>query len=1271
MEFRILGSLEVADGGRALSLGARQRALLAFFLLHPNELVSSDRLIDALWGERPPETAKAALQVHISQLRKALGAERIQTRAPGYLFRLEADELDASRFESALADGRVHDAIALWRGPALADLRYEPWAQAESTRLDELRLTAVEERVETELARGRHAQLVAALEALVVEQPLRERLRGQLMLSLYRSGRQVEALAVYQETRRLLVNELGIEPGPELQELHRRILTQDPTLEPTPVPEADGPPALRDERREERKIVTVLACELGGLTSGDGEADPEDLTERLSAYQLRLRAELERFGGTVEKFIGESVIAVFGAPAAHADDPERAVRAALAIRDWISELGKELRVCIGVATGEALVRLGAQPLPGEASVVGEVVGTAARLHQARARTGVIVGEATYRATQSKIAYESLEPFELQGRAVPIWLATDTSERQAGNRPAAPFVGRENDLALLKQAYARVLRESSVQLVTLVGEPGIGKTRLAGELRALLERGPDAVLWHQGRCLAYGKGITFWALGEIVKDFAGILESDTGDEAAAKLGATVDRLAEETDRAWLRTRLAPLVGAGEEEPAEPMEAFAAWRAFMEAVAARTPLVLLVEDLHWAEPSLFEFLDYLIDRSSNVPILVLCTARPELLERHPDWDVGKRNSTTLSLSGLPDEEMARLVDALLAGMSVPAGTEAALLARAEGNPLYAEEFARMLEDVPDTRLAVPESIHATIAARLDALAPDRKALLHDAAVVGRVFWAGTLASIGRVPKEGVLEALHELTRKELIRRSRRSTVADEVEYSFWHALVRDVAYAQITRTGRVRKHMAAADWIERNLGEREYGELIGYHLEEAFRYRLELGPVSRHERDLGTRAAAFLGRAGRRAVLRGNVRGAANLLERARALLPVGDRDRLDLVLPLSQCLFEAGAYAPCQALLADALDEAAQVGDERLELHLRVQHSWLRSLWAPEGFVRESEAIGTRALRVFEEAGDELGQARAWALLAKRLRMLGCAEGIDQAWKFALEHARRAGDRGAEREALWSVASATYWGATPAEEATARLVQMLRAAADDRELQARIKRHLAALRAMQGQFVDARRLVAEARTTFEELGMRQAAAGLGFFRGPIELWAGDADAAESALRESCEALESIGDGSALTSLAPLLAEALYQQGKLAEAEQWARLSARTAASQDVEAQADWRCVHAKILARQGRFDDAEAMAREALEIAERTGEPGLKGDAYKDFAEICRLAGKQLDERDALRRALDWYEAKGNLVMAGQARASLADLDRRFMRTPSG
>ncbi|HXJ64130.1 MAG TPA: adenylate/guanylate cyclase domain-containing protein, partial [Actinomycetota bacterium] len=408
---------------------------------------------------------------------------------------------------------------------------------------------------------------------------------------------------------------------------------------------------------EERKVVSVLFVDLVGFTQASDAADPEDVRARLRPYHAALKREIERFGGTVEKFIGDAVMAVFGAPVAHEDDAERAVRAALRILDAIPELNEEhpgldLAVRAAVNTGEAVVSLGARPERGEGIVAGDVVNTASRLQGAAPVGGVVVGEITHRATHDVFAYEELEPVAVKGKQepVPLWRAIEARGRFGVDveRPRTPFVGREEDLVLLQQTLLRSIRDPSVQLVTVVGEPGVGKTRLVAEFQAWVDDLPDIVTWRQGRCLPYGDGVTFWALGEIVKALAGILESDGPTEAAAKLSRCVDGLAEDADREWLRARLAPLIGLEDTGSTDRSESFAAWRTFLELVAASGPLTLVLEDLHWADPAMLEFVDELVEWSSGVPLTVVCTARPELHELHPGWGGGKRNSVTLSLT-----------------------------------------------------------------------------------------------------------------------------------------------------------------------------------------------------------------------------------------------------------------------------------------------------------------------------------------------------------------------------------------------------------------------------------------------------------------------------------------------------------------------------------------------------------------------------------------------------------------------------------------------
>ncbi|MFN2490545.1 MAG: AAA family ATPase [Actinomycetota bacterium] len=458
---------------------------------------------------------------------------------------------------------------------------------------------------------------------------------------------------------------------------------------------------------EERKVVSILFVDLVDFTARSHDVDPEDVRAALEPYHRLLKIEIERFGGTVEKFIGDAVMAVFGAPLAHEDDSERAVRDALRITEAIEELNEEadldLAIRAAVNTGEGLVNLSARPQAGEGMVTGDVVNTASRLQGVAPVNGVVVGEITYRSTKQQIVYEDMDAVTVKGKPdpVPVWRALSARGRygvDAQVRYATPFIGRDLDLTLLKTTYQRTVRESSVQLVTVVGEPGVGKSRLLAEFSDYIDEQPELIKWRQGRSLPYGEGITFWALGEIVKAQAGIRESDSPGVAAEKLATAVaSSVGDENDRAWLQARLAPLVGATMVGGgADKEESFAAWLHFLEAVASTGPVVLVFEDLHWADASLLEFIEHLVEWSTGVPIVVICTARPELFEKHPSWGAGTRNAASISLSPLSDSEIAQLISGLLSQAVLPAEIHAALLERAGGNPLYAEEFIRMLTD-----------------------------------------------------------------------------------------------------------------------------------------------------------------------------------------------------------------------------------------------------------------------------------------------------------------------------------------------------------------------------------------------------------------------------------------------------------------------------------------------------------------------------------------------------------------------------------------------
>jgi DNA-binding SARP family transcriptional activator/class 3 adenylate cyclase len=1005
VEFRILGPLEAHKDGVVVALGGtKQRALLAFLLLHANEVVPTERLIEALW-ERPPGRPGKAVQVYVSRLRKALGGEMPRSRPPGYLLELEPDLFDLARFQRLVEEARgdqgraadlLVEALTLWRGPALAEFTSEPFARVERLRLEELRLEALEKRIDAELALGRHASLVPELEALVEAEPLREHPRWQLMLSLYRCGRQAEALAVYRNGRRLLVAELGIEPGRQLQELEQGILRQDPALEvdePSPPRPVEAAPATTppvsessDEARgEERKVVSVLFCNLVGFTARSDLADPEDVRTALRPFHVVARREIERYGGSVEKFIGDAVMGLFGAPFAHEDDPERAVRAALAIRQWIRDEGAGLEVRMAVNSGVALVALDAQPHEGEAMAAGDVVNTAQRLEAAAPVDTILVGERTYRATREAILYREHPPVWAKGKAepIPVWEALQArarvgAESERGTR--TPLVGRGRELELLLSTFARVREERSPQLVTLVGVPGMGKSRLAFEFAEVLDRDTELIAWRQGRCLPYGEGVTFWALGEIVKAQAGILESDLPAEVEGKLHHAVAALGiEEPEVPWVEEHLRTLVGAGEEPASEERsgDAFPAWRRFFQALAEAVPLVCVFEDLHWADEGLLAFVDELTDRVRGAPMLLLCTARPELLERRPGWGGGKANALTLSLPPLSDEETGQILSTLEGHVLAPQARER-FLTRAGGNPLYAEQFARLLAEGGSLD-ELPESVQGIIAARLDGLLLAEKALLQDASVVGEVFWPGALAMIGERPRAQAEELLFALERKEFVQRARRSSIASETEYAFCHVLLRDVAYSQIPRATRAEKHRRAAAWIETLGRSEDHAEMLAHHHLSALEYARAAG---REDLELVEPTRLALRAAGERALALTSYTAAARFFDAALELWPADDSERVWLVVRAGTAHY--GAAGTGIELLEQGFEQLVTRGDADGAAEVAVQVA--RCFW--EGGDRDAAyAYVDRALELAE--GRTRSKARAHALVARAAyHMLG-------------------------------------------------------------------------------------------------------------------------------------------------------------------------------------------------------------------------------------------------------------------------------------------
>ena len=786
MEFRILGPLEVRDGGRVVAVrGPRQRALLALLLLHANETIPGERLVEELWQGAAPASGTTALRVRVSQLRRTLGVDLIATNPRGYALEVEPERIDARRFERLLERGRrlradgaaaeaattLQAALALWRGPALTDLAYEPWAGPEIGRLEELRLIALEERIEADLELGAAEEVVGEIEALVAEHPFRERLRGQLMLALYRSGRQADALDTYRAARTAFVEELGLEPGPALQQLEGAILRQEEWLNVRVAP--------RSSSIEERKVVTVLAAGFD-----PGEADLERTQALLERARVVANDEVEAAGGRLEGRLGAMLVATFGAPLAQEDHAERALDAALAVRRRIEETFEHvLGVRIGVETGEALV--------GEVTT-GAAVARVMELEQGAARGEILAGERTVAATRAT--------FEFSAERKLGWSLGRKWARRAPARRRTPFVGREHELDVLRAAYRSAVERGCAGLVAIVGEAGIGKSRLVTELCDRLAHEHDTPLLFSGRCLPTGRATVYSPFADILRQHLGLRETAAPDAALEPLGA--------------RRILALTLGLDVAPQLHPLNARdqlqEAWVDLLEELATTRPAVLAIEDVHWAEEPLFDLLAR-VGAQVRAPLLVVSTARPEA---RPPGDL-------IRLEPLSDEQVEEILG------NIDEDARRFVIGRAEGNPFFAEELLAIAHETP---APTPDSVQAVLAARIDRLPPAEKAALQAAAVLGRQFSSGALRQLLDAPRPDF--AL--LEERELLRRCETSSLRGDSEFVFKHGLTREVAYASVPKPRRARLHARAADWLEHAVEAPEpYASVLAHHYYEAAR------------------------------------------------------------------------------------------------------------------------------------------------------------------------------------------------------------------------------------------------------------------------------------------------------------------------------------------------------------------------------------------------------------------------------------------------------
>ena len=952
--------------------------------------------------------------------------------------------------------------------------------------------------------------------------------------------------------------------------------------------------------REQRKTVTVLFCDVTGSTSLGESVDPEALRGLLARYFERMKAIVERHGGTVEKFIGDAVMAVFGVPVLHEDDALRAVRAAAEMRDALPELGLQAR--IGLTTGEVVTGTA------ERLVTGDAVNVAARLEQAAPPGQVLVGGPTLALVGDAAEVEPVEPLELKGKAEPVPAYRLLHVREAPERRHdARFVGRKHELALVREAWERVQAERRCELVTVVGDAGVGKSRLAAEFLALIEA---TVV--RGRCLPYGEGITYWPVVEVLKQL-GMLPAD---EVAA---------------AAIRSLL------GESEAATSAEEIAwAFRKTLERAAAGQPLVVVFDDVHSGEETFLDLIEHVALLSSGVPILIFCLARPELLERRPAWPVALR------LDSLRNEDVEELIPDHISG-----GLREKIARAAGGNPLFIGEMLAMAGEA-EGEVVVPPTLQALLAARLDQLDSGERSVLERGAIEGEVFHRGAVQALA--PDEPqVTPRLAALVRNELIRPDRPQLTGED-GFRFRHRLIRDAAYDALPKATRADLHVRFADWLEdRGADLVELDEMLGYHLEQACRYRSELGLDD--DVELAASARRRLAAAGRRAYLREDHGAALSLLERAAALV----RGELDIALELDviDALFWGGDIREALRRAASVAERAAAAGDRIGELCVRIHEGSMRG-WLG-GEADQLAALAEDALPSFEAAGDDFALHIAHRALGEVANARGQMDTMVVAYERAAAHAGRAGlpSRFVDYRDM-----GLFEGSTPVSEVLAWQDEQ-----DEAEWSSPLHGRRAQALAMLGRPEEARALLAELRAKLAERG-RSGAERLGHVEQAtvaVELLASDPAAAVAAGELGCRLLDEFGQKSILLTAAGNLAQAYCALDRLEEADGWAARAAALGASDDALTQMLWRQARAKISARRGEHGQAERLAREANAIGEGTQMPNAQADAFADLAEVLELAGRSQEAAEALEQALVRYERKENLVMAGRMRDRLSAL----------
>jgi class 3 adenylate cyclase/tetratricopeptide (TPR) repeat protein len=1017
-----------------------------------------------------------------------------------------------------------------------------------------------------------------------------------------------------------------------------------------------APLAAEEAAREVRKTVTVVFSDVTGSTALGEQLDPESLRRVMGRYFDEMQSVVERHEGIVEKFIGDAVMAVFGIPVVHEDDALRAVRASMEMRERLSALNEELArdwgvtiaVRTGVNTGEVVA---GDAGGGQRFATGDAVNVAKRFEEAAPPGEILLGEPTYRLVRDAVEIAEVEPQGLKGKSGPVGayrlLSLQEDVPGRARRLDSPMVGRERELAALEQAYQRAVGERTCHLFTLLGAAGVGKSRLVSEFLAGV--GDEATIM-RGRCLPYGEGITYWPLAEALRE-------RYGDDPLARIEGAL-----EGDEARLITeRVAAAVDLGGTPGPSDETAWAVRRLF-EAEGRTQPLVVLFDDLQWAETTFLDLVEHLAEWSHDAPILLICIARPEFLDERPSWSGGKFNATSVLLERLNDGESAQLVANLLGRAQLDEDVRNRIMSAAEGNPLFVEEMLGMLIDdglltrsdgnwiaADDlSQITVPPTIHALLAARLDRLGRDERAVIERGSVEGKVFHRGAVAELSTEQlRESVWNHLQNLVRKELIRPD-RTDLPGEDAFRFRHLLIRDAAYEAMPKELRAELHERFADWLNQmgseNLAEQD--EIVGYHLEQSFRYRAELAPVDAEAERLALRAGERLGRAASRAMRRSDVAATIGLSERALTLLPETHEMQPRLLLNLGQSLHERGDLDEAETAYDDGLVAANLADDRGVGALIEARKAALRTMRG--GTMDEGRETLHRLAEELEARGDEAALGEVLFLLGQHVSWTDDdpSEVLEQGARIAHE----LGNPRLEAACIGWLCIDAFWYDRPVEEGLrlcARLLDRPNAGPETSQLLL----IAGLLKRLAGREEEGLADVKEGEAMLMELGDLVHAHSYSMSKATVSLLAGRVEEAEQVALPGRDALSAFGETGYLSTVSAIAALAIAAQGRYGEAEPFVEEARALGADDDLATQCLWRAAQARILAGRGQNDAALELAEESVRL--------LAPRRFLDrillcisAAEVQKAAGREQEARQLLEQARSLRERKG--IVIGEA-----------------